>query len=77
MSGLEAVLVVASVSELVRLSYHFHQFLHRLTSSDDNAKESLKRIKHLRGVAYGVKAALDRRQEQVAKSSLPQGEKAL
>jgi hypothetical protein len=77
MSGLEVVQVVASVSELVRLSYLFYQFLGRLSKADENAKESLKRIKQLHSVAYGVKLALERRQEQAAKGSVPKGEETI
>ena len=77
MSGLEVVQVVASVSELVRLSYLFYQFLGRLSKADQNAKESLRRIKQLHEVAYGVKLALERRQEQAAASSIPRGEEVI
>ena len=77
MSGLEVVQVVASVSELVRLSYLFCQFLSRLKNADQNAKESLRRAKQLHEVAYGVKLALERRQEQATKGSIPRGEERI
>ena len=77
MSGLEIVQVVASVSELVRLSYLFYQFLGRLSKANDNAKDSFARIKQLHGVAYGVELALKRRQEQAAESTVPRGEEII
>lgn len=74
MSGVEVVQVIAAVSELVRLSFLFCQFLKRLREANKNADKSLKRIKQLREIAYGVEIALECRKEQAGRGSVPRGE---
>jgi len=77
MSGLEVIQVIASISELARLSLRLYQFMDRLSKADANARETFRRIKHLHEVVNGVELALESRQEQVTTRGAARGEQVV
>lgn len=74
MSGAEVVQVIASASELARMSYQLFQFFQRLKKADKTAAESCRRIKELHRVVDGVELALHRREKQASKARSNAGE---